>query len=786
MKRLSAHWFITLMLGVAVLMLAGSIGTSGSVQPTTPSPNPSSPTQSTSGQSTSGQPAPSAESAQHVLQILRDDQRRAALISTLETIVTAQPVDAGLQLAPDSLGAQVVLGASNLLNQVSKQAQETFFAVGDLPLLGRWLVAIWSDSLLYNWLAGVLWRLALVLALGWVGAWLVRQFVRGPHARLAARSPKRETILEIDVIDQAERGALEPAPSQPPRPARVWIQRLPYAVGCLGLDLLPVLVFVILAHALLATPLAGSYLTQRANLAIIHALALWRIGLAMMEALSAPTQPRLRLLPIGDGMARYVMRWTHRIAAIVLATGAVLPAAVSMGMPPQAYAGWLKLASLAIVTGLITIVFQRRQDVARWLRDGATTDGPIKRLRQVLAPFWHWLAVTYVVFLWLVWIAEFGGGNSGLLRTLIATILVLSVARLASLWLGRMLERLLEIDTTLATRYPGLDSRVRGYRPWLRTATGLLVTVVSLIVLLEVWGFAPLQWLTGTRAGQNVLAGFGSIGVTLLLAMMVWELINLGFVRHMGRLAEQAQAARSARLRTLLPMLRTVLLIAIVVVVGLTVLSQIGVNIAPLLAGAGVLGIAIGFGSQKLVQDVITGLFLLLENAMQVGDVVTLGGATGVVEELSIRSIRLRAEDGSVQIIPFSAVTTVTNMTRDFSQAVIELQVDHKNDTDQVLDLLRDIASTMRAEPLWEKEILADLEVMGLVRFEPQAAVIKCRLKCGPFARWKVQREFFRRMKRVLAEHGIEPPSAVQRLVMEAPPAGPGNVSVPLPGGAAG
>ena len=127
--------------------------------------------------------------------------------------------------------------------------------------------------------------------------------------------------------------------------------------------------------------------------------------------------------------------------------------------------------------------------------------------------------------------------------------------------------------------------------------------------------------------------------------------------------------ARSARLRTLLPLLRSALLITIVVVAGLMVLSEIGINIAPLLAGAGIIGVAIGFGSQKLVQDLITGIFLLLENAMQVGDTVTVSGLSGTVENLSVRTIRLRAGDGSVHIIPFSSVTSVTNINRGLGNA---------------------------------------------------------------------------------------------------------------------
>jgi len=253
----------------------------------------------------------------------------------------------------------------------------------------------------------------------------------------------------------------------------------------------------------------------------------------------------------------------------------------------------------------------------------------------------------------------------------------------------------------------------------------------------------------------------------------VWEGINLALNRHVALLAE-TQVARAARLRTLLPMLRTALMITIVIVVGLTVLSEIGINIAPLLAGAGVLGLAIGIGSQKLVQDLITGLFLLLENAMQVGDVVTVAGVSGVVEDLSIRSIRLRTEDGSVQIIPFSAVSSVTNMTRDFSQAVIETQVSYDEDYEKVATALAEIAAEMRAEPLWETDILGDLDVLGMVKMDAGAMVLKSRIKCGPFARWKVQRELYRRIKEGFTARGIILPSTRQTLVLENPPAGRG------------
>jgi small-conductance mechanosensitive channel len=259
------------------------------------------------------------------------------------------------------------------------------------------------------------------------------------------------------------------------------------------------------------------------------------------------------------------------------------------------------------------------------------------------------------------------------------------------------------------------------------------------------------------------------LAVTVLLALAVWEAVNLTLERHLARLTRQAQIARIARLRTLLPILRTVLLVAVLTLTGLMVLSEIGVNTAPLLASAGIIGIAIGFGAQKLVQDVITGLFLLLENAMQVGDVISLAGLSGTVEHLSVRTIHLRAEDGSVYVIPFSSVTTVTNMTRDYGQAVIQVSVDNKESVDHVIEVLRGIVTGMRADPQFQEVILGDLEVYGLDRFADSALIIKGRVMCTPFGRWSVGREFNRRMKARFDELGIAMPSADQRLILDQP-----------------
>jgi small-conductance mechanosensitive channel len=303
--------------------------------------------------------------------------------------------------------------------------------------------------------------------------------------------------------------------------------------------------------------------------------------------------------------------------------------------------------------------------------------------------------------------------------------------------------------------------------PVLKGSASLAIGAIALLFLLESWGLEAFAWFGHGKLGNRLVSSLISISLTITLALVMWEGINAAIQRHLERLSRDAKAAQSARVRTLLPMLRTALLAVILIFVVLSVLAEIGVNVAPLIAGAGVVGIAVGFGSQRLVQDVITGIFLLLEDAVAVGDVVQLSGLTGVVEHLSIRSIKLRALDGSLHIIPFSAVTNVTNQTRDFAFAVIDVNIDYREDTDKVAEALRDIAAEMRQDSRWRPVIRDDLDVMGVDKLGDSGVVMRVRLKTEPSQRWAVARELNRRIKRRFDELGIEIPYPHQKLVLE-------------------
>ena len=279
--------------------------------------------------------------------------------------------------------------------------------------------------------------------------------------------------------------------------------------------------------------------------------------------------------------------------------------------------------------------------------------------------------------------------------------------------------------------------------------------LLAALTVLQFWGLGTFDWLAGSHLGQRLVSSLLTLTVTLLISIAVWEAVNAAIQRHLTRLTQEAQVARSARLRTLLPLMRSTLLITIIVVAGMMVLSEIGVNIGPLLAGAGIIGVAIGFGSQKLVQDLITGIFLLLENAMQVGDCVTVSGLSGTVENLSVRTIRLRAGDGSVHIIPFSSVTSVTNVNRGLGNASVNVAVAWHEDSDHVGDVLKEIVSGMQQEPAFAKQMLSDLQLWGVDKVDGASLTITGQVVCTDSGRWSVQREFNRRMKRRFEELGI-------------------------------
>lgn len=741
-------------------------------------------------------PALAPAQAQQVLDLLRDDRRRAEFTTVLESLARTAPVapdapapaPAGpaapeapaqpsqiLPLKPDSLGAQVVDQTATAIAKTGSQLATAIRSVNDLPLLWRWIETQAQSPDFRARALDALWRLAVVIGSGIVVELAAIRLLRRMRVVLGAWTPAIADPMDTSLpkpesgLAAAEAGETEQDESHQLSRAVGTLRRLPYLAGRLLLDLLPIAAFAATAILLLGTGLGEPAITRLAIQEVLNAYVLSRASLSVTAMLVSPSAPRLRLLHVSDWAAGFLTRWIRRVLAVAVTGYVLAEVGLLFGMYQTAHDALLKLFALVLHGCLIVAVLQSRSHVAAVIRGFGHTEGVRASLLNRLADVWHLIAVFLLAALWLVWAAELRNGYVRLIHFCLVTFAIMLASRLAGIVLIGGLDRALRFDPALLARHPGLAERASLYQPLLRAAIMAVLTVATILALLEAWNLGVAEWLVRNGLGGRVASALTVIVVTVALAVLVWEGVNAAIAQHLARLSAQAHLARAGRLRTLLPMLRTMLLIAILLVVALVVLSELGVNVAPLLAGAGVIGIAVGFGSQTLVRDLITGLFLLLENAMQVGDIVTLGGLTGTVEALSIRTIRLRAVDGSVHIVPFSAVTTVTNQTRDYGYALLDISVGLNEEPAHVIPVLRDLAAEMRSDPKWGSLVLEELDVMGIEKFVDAAWVLRVRMKTQPASRWSVGRELNRRVKLRFDELAIESPLTSYRVLSAVP-----------------
>jgi moderate conductance mechanosensitive channel len=222
--------------------------------------------------------------------------------------------------------------------------------------------------------------------------------------------------------------------------------------------------------------------------------------------------------------------------------------------------------------------------------------------------------------------------------------------------------------------------------------------------------------------------------------------------------AEVISESATKRIRTLMSVLWTIAVGLVWFVVVLMTLGQIGVNVTPVLAGAGIVGLAIGFGAQNLVKDLVSGFFLILENQVRVGDVAIINGTGGLVEAISFRTIVLRDEAAVIHVFPNGSINTLSNMTKDWSAYVISVNVAYKEDPDRVSDVMRRVAEEMYAEPKYRSAMLEPIEIFGVDGFTESAVTIKARLKTRPLQQFAIGREYRRRLKKAFDAEGIEMP----------------------------
>lgn len=711
--------------------------------------------------------APSATAPSTVDQLrslvstLQDDAAREALVQQLQALIAAQqatapaPGDGDDQARPDTVGARVLAYAGERAVALSREMARVADVVAALPAAADWAARQATDAAARDRWTQLGAALALILASSGVCALAVGWALARPRRAIAHRAPRSPLL------------------------------RLPLLLLHAFVELVPVAAFAVAAYAVLSA-LEPPQRVWLAALAVVNASIGVQVTLLVARIVLAPYAPAIRATRMNTATAVHLYAWARRLVLVGFYGYFLTEAAYVLGLPLGAYAAIMKLLGGAFAVLVIAAILTNRQAVADWLSEhplsgngkaghgegehgvedhGVAESGDaLRSARRRMADLWHVAAILYVLVTYGVWVLNVYGGFEYLARATLVSLVIAVAARVVVNGLDRGLRRVLALPSGV----PNLEVRLLRYLPLLHRILKAVIWAAALMAILNAWGVDSLAWLD-TDLGRRVLGSAITIALIVVIAVAAWELVS-GLVEfYLTETDREGMVIeRSARARTLLPLLRNALLIVLITVVGLVTLSELGVNIAPLLAGAGVVGLAVGFGSQTLVKDVITGLFILFEDTIAVGDVVDVGGGhAGVVEAISIRTIRLRDLSGSVHSVPFSAVTTVKNLTKDFSFALFRVSVDYSEDPDHVIDVLKGIGSGMQAEPAYRADILAPLEVMGLDELADSGIVIQARFKTRPGKQWTVAREFNRRMKKRFNELGISIPYPHMQLVVK-------------------
>ncbi len=532
---------------------------------------------------------------------------------------------------------------------------------------------------------------------------------------------------------------------------------------------------------------AGSIGTRESL--FINAFALIELTKVAIRAVFAARYDSLRLINIPSSIAGW---WSVRLRWFVGIIGygllVLVPIInVQLSFFLGAVVSFLLMGGAYIYA--LVVIFKNRQLFNERLQRMSETAsiGFFGVLFKLMSKLWVILAVAYFTTLFVS--SQVDPTNalpfmlSATLETLIAAAVALGLSGLLSKAIGKRVT----FSENVRAKLPMLEARVNSYVPNALKVIRVVILVVFALVVANAWDLFDLGAWLASDVGLQTVSTLTRVAIVLLAAALLW-LIAASIIEH--RLNPNTGAGKpTPRQETLLELFRNALAIVIITMTLMISLSQIGVDIGPLIAGAGVLGLAIGFGAQKLVQDIITGVFIQLENAMNTGDVVTVGGVTGTAERLTIRSVGIRDLDGSYHIVPFSSASTVTNYQRDFAYFRTEYGIGYREDIDNAVYHLRQAFEELKADENVRGNILEDMTVPGVTALADSSVNIRIMIKTKPGTQWGVGRAFNRLVKMHFDRAGIEIPFPHQTVYFgedrdgKAPPANLRILEAPVDSG---
>ncbi|MED5558207.1 MAG: mechanosensitive ion channel domain-containing protein, partial [Pseudomonadota bacterium] len=482
-------------------------------------------------------------------------------------------------------------------------------------------------------------------------------------------------------------------------------------------------------------------LSTRASL-FLNAFLIIELLKAGVRMLFSSRYEGLRLLPISAQEASYWNRWLARLIGMVgYGLMVVVPlvnfyVAATLG---QAVGTLIMLLAFIYAVGVVLKNRVRLRDNLNQMSARSTLTASRVSL-QLFARTWHLFALIYFLMVFVLTLTRPGDALPFVLFATLKTLGAVVVGLLLSAFLTQTIGRRIQLSDDLRRKLPLLEVRLNSYVPNALRVLRTVIVVAVIMVVLDAWGAFNLAAWYASERGANLVGNLISVAVILIVSLGIW--LGLASLIEHKLNPETGHGEPSARAKTLLSLFRNALAIAMVTITGMIVLSEIGINIGPLIAGAGVLGLAIGFGAQKLVQDVITGVFIQVENAMNTGDVVTVGGVTGTAERLSIRSVGIRDLSGTYHIVPFSSVDTVSNYMREYGNHVGEYGIGYNESIDEAIEQLQLAFEDLKASEEHGHKLLADMTVAGVTALADSSVNIRVVIKTTPGDQWAVGRAY--------------------------------------------
>ncbi len=695
----------------------------------------------------------SIEQRQQLLARMSDSQVRELLLQQLNM---GEPGNAD---AETDTASTLIMGLESRAAGWRSRLGEIIAAAPELPRVFGFAIDRLTEGRGRSFMFVIILGIAVIFAVGCAVEWLFRRLV----------AAARRQIFEAKPTGAAAKCG--------------------YLIVRIAMDVAGVAVFGLAAAGTFFIFYQGHEPVRVAVLTYLGGVMLLRLWSLLSRFILAPTAPALRMFSLGDAAAHSIHKYMMWVVGYLIFAYLTLAFLSLLGVEREVVDLLAIILSTVFALALGYAVWRARGPVARLIEgsDGDARAGD--RAKNIFAQVWHLFAMAYVLLVWsLAVLGRVAGAEQVIVAGVGSLLLVVAVPVVnAGLrgWLTPAMEQEPPTDSGDAEAAnvedgSGVETEAAGghalggYRSAIYRTLRIIMIAAAAVLFANLWGvdvFALSERSFGARITRALL----DIGITILLAYAAWTGIKVAIDQKLrsetgpevGELGAEGGGAGASRLGTLLPLLRTFLLATLILLAVLIVLSSLGVDIGPLIAGAGVVGLAIGFGAQTLVRDIVSGVFFLMDDAFRMGEYVDVGNAKGTVEAISIRSMRLRHHRGAIHTIPYGEIGHLTNYSRDWVMLKLELKVPHGTDIEKVRKVIKKIGLALLEHPECGPNILQPLKSQGVVRIEESAMIVRLKVMTKPGEQFVVRREAFKRIQAAFKEQGIA--FAHSRVIVEGP-----------------